>query len=97
MKKSKLLLSLCALSISGCRSWLPPHEYCVLKAEEIEFIHPVENNPQKRTVILGAWCTTTESKDDPYWKPASYLHKWISRSGKTEQAIIEAAQRNCKK
>lgn len=97
MTKSKTLLLACAIFISGCRSWVPAHEYCVLKAEPVEFTHPAEIEPQTRTIILGAWCTRTDSKDDAYWKPASSLHKWISRSPQTEQAIIEAAKRNCEK
>lgn len=97
MTKLRALSLLCVMFISGCNEWLPAHEYCVLKSEEVEFIHPVENTPRKRTVILGAWCTRTDSKDDAYWKPASTLHKWISRSPQTEQQIIEAARRNCKR
>lgn len=97
MKKSKLLLLLCALSISACKSWVPPHEYCVLKAEDVEFVHPATEELEKRNVIVGAWCTRTDSNGEPYWKPSTYLHKWISRSARTEESIIEAAKRNCSK
>lgn len=83
--------------ISGCDSWAPKHEFCSLSSQKVLIVHPATGETEERNVILGAWCTRTDSKDDAYWMPAGYVHKWIARSPRTEQQIIEAAKRNCKK
>lgn len=97
MTKQKLLLLPFVICISACDSWLPKHEFCVLKSQAVEIVNPATEDLEKREVILGAWCTRTDRNDDPYWKSASYVNKWIARSPRTEQAIIEAAKRNCGK
>lgn len=97
MTKLKKLSWLCVLFISACETWVPAHEYCVLKSQSVEFTHPASGESQTSEVILGAWCSKTDANDDAYWKPAGYMHKWISRSPRTEQNIIDAAKRNCSK
>jgi hypothetical protein len=96
MTKSKSLLSLFAIFISGCNDF-PAHEFCVVKSQPVEFVHPATGNLQKSDIILGAWCSRTDSNEEPVWKPAEHLNKWISRHPRTEQSIIEWAKRSCNK
>lgn len=90
-----LLLGVMLCALASCRSF-PDHTFCMLRAQEVEYIHPVDGQPRKGKVILNAACSRVYSNEKPVWVPADKLDKWISRSPETEKMLQEWGSRNCR-
>lgn len=90
-----LLLGAMLCALASCQTF-PQHRFCMLRTQEIEYLHPVDGQPRKGKVILQAVCSNVYGNEDPVWVPASQLDKWIARSPQTEKQLQEWGKRQCR-